>query len=536
MFAGQRPKPLSLKRISTTTRDLWSEPSSPASLSWTDEKSTSELVVLLKNAHASLREKEKDLTLAAELGHYLLEKNTALKSQYEELLHQQEQYNECNDDMDNDDHDSDNALLLLSQHQAHQQVLTDLQDKNVELQRLLDDAQQQTDKLQTARDKKARELEYDITLLKDHLEMASRRIEEMEDDQHYRNVRQRQQYQHTRRHHYQHSGDNQCNNQQQQQQQQHDSVLMELREKINQLESENNQLVHTRQLVQSRLDRALTDVDALQTQCHFDEWTRERYTQLNDAYQQQFNHIAQLNVSLEEHRHVLANLVDRGNWTDHRTSSNTPIMVTGIDNHLQNDHRNDNLMIELEKTWHRDQSLNTGPDHGTPLEILQQPFSNGLQQDDGDDDGYPSLVSVGIKLQQQDSFDSAVYLNDASSSDSAPPSSPPALDHVPLLNYTDNSDSQVFDHVNSDTDDDDDDDGDDGDVNLFGPEDAMDAITSYNLYPTLVVAGKQPKVQSSTTTGMVHKAQRWCRFAIVLTMAALINAFEGPDAMLDEMY
>ncbi|CAO3589301.1 unnamed protein product [Absidia cylindrospora] len=530
MFAGQRPKPLSLKRISTTTRDLWSEPSSPASLSWTAEKSTGELVVLLKNAHASLREKEKDLTLAAELGHYLLEKNTALKSQYNELLHQQEQHKECSNDMDNDDLDSDNALLLLSQHQAHQRVLGDLQDKNVELQRLLDNAQQQTDKLQTVRDKKARELEYDITLLKDHLEMASQRIEEMEDDQHYRNVRQRQQYQHTRRDHDQYNGDNPCNHHHhhQQQQQQHDSLLMELREKISQLENENNQLVHTRQSVQNRLDRALSDMGALQTQCHFDEWTRERYTQLNDAYQQQFSHIAQLNVSLEEHRHVLANLVDRGNWDEYHTNSNKEIMMTGISDHLHsnsNSNNNNNLMTELEKAWHRDQSLKTDPD--LPEILQQQPFSSGYQQnsgdddDDDDDDGYSSLVSVGIKLQQQDSFDSAVYLNDTS---------PPALDHVPLLHYTDNNDSQVLDHVNDDTDDDDD------DANLFGPENAMDAMTSYNLYPTLVVAGKHPKVSPSTTTGMVHKAQRWCRFAIVLTMAALINAFEGPDAMLDEMY
>lgn len=62
MFAGQRPQPLSLKRANTT-KELWSEPSSPAttfsSLSWAAEKSAAELAGLLRNAHASLREKEK---------------------------------------------------------------------------------------------------------------------------------------------------------------------------------------------------------------------------------------------------------------------------------------------------------------------------------------------------------------------------------------------------------------------------------------------------------------------------------------------
>ncbi|SAM01292.1 hypothetical protein [Absidia glauca] len=428
MFAGKRPQPLTLQqRVNTMGKNLWPEPTSPAattittfsSLSWAAEKSAAELRVHLKNAHMSLREKEKDLTLAAEIGHYLLENNAALKSQYESLLRQQEEDDwlcssgdDCQGD-DNYDDDHDRDLILLSRNKMHQQVLGELQDKNMELQRLLEDAQHQTDKVKMVHDKKARELEYDITLLKDHLDMAAQRIEEMEDhdQQHPSPLNKDQQQQH-----------HQDEASRQQRQQQHDALLLELQLKIDQLEHENNQLIHNRQTIQDRLDRALYDVDALQTQFNIGEWTREGYAQLNDAYQQQFSHIAQLNVSLEEHRHILTNLVEHGGLghmyshlndlpaISHSTSSAATTLQSTTDHHPHTVTKSHSLMAELEKAWHRDQSAS-----GTTTQQQAWRFyddgedddddNHDLHQDDDIDDGYSSLSGGHIvaKDQQHDS-------------------------------------------------------------------------------------------------------------------------------------
>ncbi|KAI8093843.1 uncharacterized protein BX664DRAFT_295776 [Halteromyces radiatus] len=427
MFIGQRPPALSLQR---KTKEHCIEPTSPAtttfsSLSWTAEKSTAELAVLLKHAYASLHEKEKDLTLAAEVGHYLLENNMMLQSQYESLLQQQQQEDDTN-------------MQLLSQRKAHQMILDELQDKNMELQQLLEDAQQQTDKLQMVHDKKARGLNHDLTILRDHLERATQKIQELEDDQ---RCKQQQQ-------------------QQQQRQQEHDDddeeEVMALFHRIQQLEQENDQLMHSRQSIQDRLNKALSDVE-LQQQFNLNQW--EDYAQLTETYQRQFHQIAQLNLSLQEHRHLLLS-----HWMDDNTNT-------------MNNENNDTLMVELEKAWHRDQW--------------------NLTKNDDDDDGYSSLPasiheSSGIK---KDSY------NDHDFSD-----------HVM---YTKERKEEV----------------DDG---LFGPLDT-DVLTSYDLYPHittskgLVITQQQQQQQQ----GMVYKMQRWCRFAIVLTMAVFINVLEGPDVMLE---
>ncbi|CAO3598535.1 unnamed protein product [Absidia cylindrospora] len=508
MFAGQRPQPLSLKRANMSN-DLWSEPSSPAttfsSLSWAAEKSAAELAGLLKNAHASLREKEKDLTLAAELGHYLLENNAALKSQYESLLQQQNQQDENSNVVgDGDDHlHNERNLLLLSQQKAHQLALGELQDKNMELQRLLQDAQQESDKLQLVHDRKARELEHDITLLKDHLDLAAQQIEEMEEDRQYKSMRQRQQ-QHPckqRRYQYPHQNDLDEYNEERQQ---HDSVLNDLQTKIRQLENENNQLVHTRQSVQERLDRALHDVDALQHQFKLGQWTRDGYTKLNDAYQRQFSHIAQLNVSLEEHRHTLINLVEHGvlgNMNDNsrsilalsHSSSSAATTLKSSNGPFPSCHttaptveNNNNLMTELEKAWHR----NITPDIGTTTQHWR------IEDDvNDDDDGYSSLPD-GFKQQQQSACftdTSCFYL----SSTQTPPAFLDDNDDDDCNYYSDNIMNKY------------DDDGNNKDDDLFGPLDATDIKTSYNLYPDMISKSTCAYSSGLLVAGQPKEHQEW---------------------------
>jgi len=58
-------------------------PSSPMSGSWNVSKSQAELTGMLKEAYNVIRERERDLTLAAEIGKSLLENNIALKAKYE---------------------------------------------------------------------------------------------------------------------------------------------------------------------------------------------------------------------------------------------------------------------------------------------------------------------------------------------------------------------------------------------------------------------------------------------------------------------
>ncbi|KAI8337703.1 hypothetical protein BC941DRAFT_425973 [Chlamydoabsidia padenii] len=569
MFAGQRPRPLSLKRPATLTKDPWSEPASPAPTF--SSLSSNELVVLLKNAHVSLREKEKDLTLAAELGHYLLENNITLKSQYDALLQQQQQQQQEQEQQQKEqteedwgyyygkDHDSNQRLTRSSSYQcnkaAHQMELAELQDKNMELQRLLEDAQQQADKLQAVHDKKARELEHDVTVLKDHLDMATQKIEEMEDDEHYRSVRQRRQHdqdQHTRT-------ERHASGTYDQLYQQHDSLIAELRNKISQLEYENGQLVRSRRSVQERLDRALYDVETLQTQFNLGEWSRESCAQLHDAYQRQLDHIAQLNESLEEHRHILTSLVDNGVLADWNINMINKSIRNDHHPHNQTDHflpTNNNLMTELEQAWHRDQL--TKEPAAMHIGIQQQQQQQQQQYDHHfrnnaiiDDDGYSSLQE-GFKQQQrqQQQQHRFGYLDNTNAHKPSPASA--HAHHLPT--FSDNKGNQVYNHmIGDDYDDyDDDTDDDDEDDELYGPLDSTDAITSYNLYPNLtgrygypttittglMMAGLKGREQhqEEAAAGVVHKVQRWCRFAIVLTVAVFINAFEGPDTMLEESY
>ncbi|KAI8339008.1 hypothetical protein BC941DRAFT_421838 [Chlamydoabsidia padenii] len=511
MFAGQRPQPLSLQqRVYTMGKDLWPEPTSPAattittfsSLSWAAEKSAAELRIHLKNAHISLREKEKDLKLAAEIGHYLLENNAALKSQYETLL--QQQLLEQQDDQDTEDND-DCDFILVSQQKAHQRVLGELQDKNMELQRLLEDAQDQTDKVKMVHDKKARELEYDITLLKDHLDMAAQRIEEMEQDGVSALVNN--------------NGGNSHQVEYQQRQQEHDGLLVELQHKIDQLEYENNQLIHNRQTIQDRLDKALHDVDALQTQFNIGEWTREGYAQLNDAYQRQFSHIAQLSMSLEEHRHILTHLVENDGLPAFSHSISSAATTHNSDTCYHNSNNNNNsLMVELEKAWHRDHSAS----NATQQQTWRFYDDQQQQQQQDKDDGYSSLSGSGA-VKCQDSF--------SGFTDTSCFYAPPRLTKPHLL------DNNTLDYalIKYDNNNDDDD-------NLFGPLDSNDALTTYNLYPDLsrhtystgLIMSKQEQQQQQQPVGMVNKVQRWCRFAIVLTVAVFINVFEGPDIMLED--
>lgn len=505
-----------------------------------------------------------------------------LKSQYDSLLYQQQQQQQLRlqEDADageeedwgyyygNDSNTTTKRLANSSSFQynkaAHQIELASLQDKNMELQRLLEDAQQQADKLQAVHDKKARELEHDVTVLKDHLDLATQKIEEMEEDQHHRSVRQRRHHEEQHPRNMRHPSFSSYD----QHLQQHDSLLADLRSKISQLEHENNQLVESRRSVQDRLNRALYDVEALQTQFNLGEWTREGCAQLNTAYQRQLDYIAQLNESLEEHRHILTSLVENGVLGDSNINMIISKSYRNEGHHNINiniNNNNNNLMAELGQAWHRDQLIKDSAvqigaaKHHQQQQQQQQrhgPLSNHLNRDDEDDDGYSSLPLDGIKQHRHHRFG---YLESTSSAhlslyrtSSTSPASAHAY-HLPT--FSDNNGNQVYNHMMADDYDDYDDDTDDDDEDdeLYGPLDSTDAITSYNLYPNLTgryeypttittglmmagLKGRHSHHEEEAAAGVVHKVQRWCRFAIVLTVAVFINAFEGPDTMLEDPF
>ncbi|RHZ79899.1 hypothetical protein Glove_140g53 [Diversispora epigaea] len=66
-------------------------PSPTFSGSWNQNKSLAELASLLNEAYNTIKEKEKDLVLAAKIGKSLLENNIALRSQYEAIVIQAQQ-------------------------------------------------------------------------------------------------------------------------------------------------------------------------------------------------------------------------------------------------------------------------------------------------------------------------------------------------------------------------------------------------------------------------------------------------------------
>ncbi|ORX58794.1 hypothetical protein DM01DRAFT_1405420 [Hesseltinella vesiculosa] len=422
MLAGFHPPPLTL----THTKDVWSGPSSP-SLSRLADLPRNELVQLLKSARTSLREKEKDIRLAAEVGHYLLENNQHLQHQYETLCHQQDQ-RACRD-------------------RRQDQLVEQLQESNMELQLQLQDMQQETQRLERHYNRHGRDLQHDIAILQEHLDLASQKMVELEETQQRRLQRTDQAVHHDLHQRLSHDFQDQ------------DDVKL-LEERMDRLQQENLFLQQSRRKVQQRLDEAMAWMNSLaqQTQDH------HHYQDLQLAYDQQAQHITQLHQSLEDHRWQLAQIqhhppLDSYTHPFYSHPSSPRLLPPSL--------ATDSSSASPSASAHEDdQPLHF---HSLMDELAQQTHYTGKSQVVWT---APEPLTLAPDLQ-------------------------PSLSKLP---------------------------------HDFGPLNATLTLATYHLYPSPCSVTPQPL--PSPRPSLVQRVRQWCRFAIVLTLSAVINVIEGPDSML----
>ncbi|OBZ84928.1 hypothetical protein A0J61_07020 [Choanephora cucurbitarum] len=405
-----------------------------SSVTWMAEKTSTELIPLLKNAYSALKDKEKDLVLAAEIGKSLLEHNLRLKSSYDSLLQSTTPPITPSTSLS---HDEDEDMRFIPSRTTREAMIEVLEKKNAELSSKLEDALREQNQLKLGNTKQTRQLESEIDFLRSHLEIASTKIQELQE----MNAKQRQ--------------SETTRAMQQQQQQQNDSLLDSLYSEMDTIKREKELVNQSKAELETKLANTLKDLTELKHQFEKFEFTQRDFEDLQEAYQRQFDHIEQLNHSLEEHRQLLQKLKETG----HEEQGER---VDGSKN---------TLLGELESEWVK-----------SSLPMLSCPsLESVLSRATGMD---PQLLDDAlafvrqIEMEHEEEKDDFGVLHDPY----------PHSDLYPSLTQ------QVQCYVDE---------------------------------PKTFVGRFRARIQQ-----VFHLIWKWCRFTMVLTAALVINAWQGPDALL----
>ncbi|KAI9274651.1 hypothetical protein BDA99DRAFT_545574 [Phascolomyces articulosus] len=571
-----------------------------SSVSWMAEKSSTELIPMLKNAYSALKDKERDLMLAAEIGKSLLENNIRLKTSYEDLLQQtQKSYNSTaaplptpsssmpvdidsaletgssdeEDDYyhyDDDEDDDEGEMRFIPSHRTREAMIEVLERKNVELSKRLESAMAEKDDSQRNNSKKTRKLEQEIEALKSNLEIASTKIQELEEmnQRQHRLERSKSMQQLLRQAAKQNANGDYLLPEEQQQE------MEELLGKIDQLEVQNKTVSESKQELETKLADTLKDLRKLKEQFEQFQFTQSDYETLQEAYERQFRHIAELNESVEEHRGVLQKLKDRGINIHSARSTPTPSVCGSA--HNQPTFRN-TLLGELETEWlKRNHSTTTNNTSNKNMDafsssLLSPPLSQ--HQPSEQEQQQPRLRHVS-------SFNSLSSLNNvAQFTEKAletfynAPTAEDALESVlskasgidkDLLDEALSFISRLEDEHDNDkcldlqeydiqptnldyfSDEEEEEDMDVSTMELFDSQ--QQRYPTMDLYPTVnhqndfqvARVTQRPKTFLGRLRRLVHHffraVWRWCRFAMILTTAVLISVWRGPEGMMIEYH
>ncbi|KAG9306545.1 hypothetical protein G9A89_004742 [Geosiphon pyriformis] len=364
-------------------------------------KSNAELTADLKDAHARLKEKERDLHLAAEIGKSLLENNIKLKGSYEELLvklqHQSRQrqqgyghsisdripriappntgleaFPEEESDWDNEsDNESTagyssgiemvpNRIRTRSQprigmSQKDYDNIRELEFNNTELQARIESLINENKEFEKTSKTKIRHLEADIQLLYDQCSQAADKIETLEHENQRLQKKQSEDFWNLK--YNQKCTDN-------------DDVIDRLLKKVKEFEDSNHSLERTKIDLEKRLNQTKTELNTLQEQHQELQQTAKDYVALKERYDNQAEYVTELRMSLEEQRMI--NLGMRsgmnsrpGSFSEgamRRVSDPDAIVnLRGITPAVTSGQSNKNvrptLLDELESQWYRELSI-----------------------------------------------------------------------------------------------------------------------------------------------------------------------------------
>ncbi|KAG1450701.1 hypothetical protein G6F56_008270 [Rhizopus delemar] len=445
------------------------------------EKTSTELIPMLKNAYSALKDKEKDLVLAAELGKSLLEHNLRLKSSYDSLLHSTPPITPSTstssqfiqtavavaEDDDDDEAAAADSMRFIPSRVAREAMIEVLEKKNSELSMKLETAVSEQERLIKTNSKSTRKLENEIGLLKSNLDIATTKIQELED----MNSRQRKQEEKRKR--VQVTTDTK-------------DVVEELYDEIGKMEQEKEAIEQSKLELEAKLVVTLKDLGELKNQFEQFEFTQRGVEELQEAYERQYAHIEELKASLEEHRTILQKLRERG-----VNIHSTPAPSLHPDEKVD---QRPTLLGELETEWRKNSSVKELTERSFAT-ICHTPSLIGLE----------SVLSRATGMDQQMIDDAILFINQIEAEH---------FQGKALYN----------------------DDNDDNDMII-----ADDYPTS-NIYPTLTKPEQIQHIVNEPKTFigrlrnhiryLFHHVWKWCRFSIVITTALLISAWQGPDSLL----
>ncbi|KAI8880777.1 hypothetical protein K501DRAFT_286724 [Backusella circina FSU 941] len=486
-----------------------------SSISWVAEKSASELGSLLKTAYKSLKQKERDLLLAAEIGKSLLEQNQTLKSDYTQLLHNTESYHKGEivekapeSTGSREEEEEEQQMRIVSNSKAYNAVIESLERKNAEIQQLLDQTHKNNSSTEQSYERKIRKFEHEIFMLQNSLDNAGQRIQELEESRNNLCERTR------------------CLDEKKIQQQRTEDLLLmeELTFKLDELVHENKQLKVSKNSVTEKLAIALNDLDRLRQDFENFELTRESYANLQIEFSRQANHVDELNESLEDHRIILARLRDKGLWSSSQHSdilSGSGLNDSNISTCFSS--KKNNLLGELEIAW-RKNSLNEVSTSTTSVSGISKIHDlvttterniTSFYNAPGDCAlDYTLLSALSIKDHDylDDNLLTAEYYND---------------DYKYEYDFDDNEydDNKCFfnydDHIIYPT------------TNIYPSYSTFDHRRMYVKKMSEVVPpqGFISRILFHARS-LVSTALSWFRFTIILTTAILINLWRGPNTIL----
>ncbi|KAI8985975.1 hypothetical protein BDB01DRAFT_834756 [Pilobolus umbonatus] len=294
-----------------------------SSFSWIANKTPSELNNILKSTYTALRERDRDLRLAAEVGKTLLENNEALAQKCDEL---QEQI----DDRDmivlpeHDEDDDQSAHLIDYKQDDQKSLIHSLENKNAELQHKYESTVEYNEKVKRQNLAAQRRLAKQIEDLQKALEEAYEKVQEQEA---YRQ---------------------ECLNAMKLKKKQNEdkpspsgAVEVSLSNQIDQMTMENHQLFKTKDQMESQYNEAIADLRYLHDQFGKIQQSKGVVHNLEERYEEQKNHIHELTSWLDEYRHDLSSHCDKRMVLRKTRSNKNPERIP-----TQNEHYSRQLMIQ----------------------------------------------------------------------------------------------------------------------------------------------------------------------------------------------
>lgn len=459
----------------------------------------------------------------------MLEHNLRLKSSYDSLLQSSTppitpssstiptiQEEDSGVDSDEEEH----TMRFVPSRGTREAMIEVLERKNVELSAKLEAAMAKQDDLTRNNSKKTRQLENEISLLQSNLDIATTKIQELQD----MNERQKK-----------------IDTTQQQAAKQEDSNLVEeLYTEIDKIQHERDIINQSKAELEAKLASTFKDLGELKKQFETFEFTQKDFDELQEAYERQFAHIEELNSSLEDHRAILQKLKERG-ISIHSTRSTPAPSCYGDDS--RDNLKKNSLLGELEMEWLKSNkttpvATNAGSPYSVKSDVksgfistslpsfgentmFQPPSLRNLQDFtekslvafcNAPSIGLESVLSKATGIDQHLLDDALKFIEQIETQHN---------EEKAMALYNDFQEEEDFDFA------------------VFN-----DHYPSSDLYPSPLKAEhmqiqryvNEPKTFVGRLRNHIRKLfnliWRWCRFTMVLTTALLISAWQGPDALL----